>query len=55
MAFFALAERLPTPATLVDVGIVSVDGIVEDGRSWWWNLFLGIYESAVFVDKMVVS
>ena len=47
MAFFALAETLSTPATLVDVGIVVVDGIVEDGRSWWWNrCFRNLYESA---------
>ena len=32
---------------IVDVGIVVVDGIVEDGRSWWWNrCFRNLYESA---------
>ena len=36
---------------IVDVGIVVVDGIVEDGRSCWWNRCLGIYES---VDGLTV-
>ena len=32
---------------IVDVRIVVVDGIVEDGRSWWWNrCFRNLYESA---------
>ena len=48
---------------IVYVGIVVVDGIVEDGRSCWRNRFLGIYESAdglagvwkmKVVDEMVV-